>query len=160
MVTTSSFKVMMMSQWRQCVSLIGVIWCSRLYFTSGKTTQQEKVIEYLESTMVTLVLDILICWKWVAPTTNKYCYFNLILTCSVIMGENAICNVWNLRYTKDCTELYHIRLKFLAISGSVYEIRHSYILNFDVSSMNFQIYSFVFRIIAVTLSLVKVTGYS
>ena len=33
-----------------------------------------------------------------AQTTSKYCYCNVTLTCS-FMGENAICNVRNSRYT-------------------------------------------------------------
>ena len=49
-------------------------------------------MDYLESTMETLVLVIWFAGNDLAPTTNKHCDFNATLTCSV-MGENATCNV-------------------------------------------------------------------
>ena len=61
----------------------------------------------LESTMETLVLDILICWKW--PHTNKYYYVNATLKCSV-MDEKCDFQCPNVqansRYTIDCTWMY------------------------------------------------------
>ena len=50
-----------------------------------------------------------------ASTTKICCHFNGTLTCNV-MGENAIWNIRNSRYTIGCTRKYNfyiIRLKFL-----------------------------------------------
>ena len=45
-------------------------------------------MDYLESTMESLVCDILVCWKWLGTTTKCY-NFSAILTCSA-MDENII----------------------------------------------------------------------
>ena len=42
-------------------------------------------MEYPESTMETLVFDILICWKWLG--TNRYYDFNAILTYTAMDGK-------------------------------------------------------------------------
>ena len=50
---------------------------SQKNYTTGKN------IEYLESTMETLVFDILVCLQWLG-TNHTFCDFNVTLTCSVM----------------------------------------------------------------------------
>ena len=54
----------------------------------------KKVMEYLESTMETLVFGILMCWKWLGSNHREVFWFNATLTCSVL-NENVICKVFN-----------------------------------------------------------------
>ena len=54
----------------------------------------EKNMEYLESTMETLVFDIWYAGNSLAPITVKYSYFSATLKCNV-MDTDATCNVQN-----------------------------------------------------------------
>ena len=46
-------------------------------------------MEYLENKMNKLVLNILICWKWVATNQKQvYCYFDAPFACSVFEEKN------------------------------------------------------------------------
>ena len=63
----------------------------------------ENDIEYLESTMLTLIYDILICYNGLVRTTNKYSAFNTTLVCSVMDKQcNLLCpkvNISNKMWT-------------------------------------------------------------
>ena len=91
---------------------------SHLYNRNSHTskttwTLQEKVMEYLESTMKTLVF-----WfagNGLAPTTNKYYDFNTTLMCSV-RDNNAIGKVRNSRHTIESTGMCHFIYLFIYLS--------------------------------------------
>ena len=44
-------------------------------------------MEYIESTMETLVFDIFTHSKWLTPTTTKYYDFNGTLVCSIVVQK-------------------------------------------------------------------------
>ena len=60
----------------------------KVWYTTSKN------MEYLESTMETLLFDISIFENDSAPTINKYCDFDATLTRTVKI-ENANCNARN-----------------------------------------------------------------
>ena len=82
-----------------------------------RKTPPGKAIEYLESTIETLGFHIWFVGNGLASTTNKYCYFNATLTCSIVDERK--------RYTIECTEMCNFwYLYTLKTFNNFQSIRH------------------------------------
>ena len=78
---------------------------SQTTFSCQLLNYWKKVLVYLESTMKTLVFDILIFWKWLVTNHKEYCYFNTTLTCKKWNVQCPILKIHN-RMHRNVTFFY------------------------------------------------------